>query len=248
MAPNYRVIATEVGDALKWDSTVNDIDRIGSALFRFRYEDFPNQAITSERAKHIYNWILSLARQKMTQEERDILLVDFCKKIAPQRILNNIETILAQNGILSGHEQILDFGQRNFHPIIVRHCRELFVQGNYFHAVFEACKAYNKNVKEKARSQKDGHPLMLDVWGWEKGVLKITRCESDTDKNIQEGIKFLSAGMMQAIRNPTAHEPALDWPMERQQCLDLLSFLSFLYRILDEATYYSDSNAASRRP
>jgi uncharacterized protein (TIGR02391 family) len=78
---------------------------------------------------------------------------------------------------------------------------------------------------------------MLDVLGAEKGVLKITPCISDTDRNVQDGVKFLSAGLMQAIRNPTAHEPALDWPICREDALDILSFLSFLFRQLDKATY-----------
>jgi uncharacterized protein (TIGR02391 family) len=79
---------------------------------------------------------------------------------------------------------------------------------------------------------------MLEVWGPENGVLKITPCETETDKNVQNGVKFLSAGLMQAIRNPTAHEPALDWPINKQDCLDLLSFVSFLFRQLDQCTYY----------
>lgn len=80
--------------------------------------------------------------------------------------------------------------------------------------------------------------LMLDVWGCEKGVLKISPCKTETDRNVQDGIKFLAAGMMQAVRNPTAHEPALEWPLDRQDCLDLLSFLSFLFRELEKAVYY----------
>lgn len=92
---------------------------------------------------------------------------------------------------------------------MIEHCKTLFAQGNYFHSVFEACKVYDKQVQSKARSNLHGQSLMLQVWGWEKGVLKITPCQSDTDKNVQDGIKFLSAGLMAAMRNPTAHEPAL---------------------------------------
>ena len=79
---------------------------------------------------------------------------------------------------------------------------------------------------------------MLEVWGWDKGCLKITACQSDTDKNVQDGVKFLSAGLMSAIRNPTAHEPAVDWPISLPDCLDILSFISFLYRQLDMAVYF----------
>ncbi len=79
---------------------------------------------------------------------------------------------------------------------------------------------------------------MLQVWGCKKGVLKLTCCKTNTDKNVQEGIKFLSAGIMAAMRNPTAHEPALHWPIEKQDCLDMLSFMSFLFRQLDKAVYF----------
>jgi uncharacterized protein (TIGR02391 family) len=118
------------------------------------------------------------------------------------------------------------------------HCKQLFAQGNYFHAVFEACKVYNKAVQTKSKSTIDGEKLMMNVYSWEKGVLKLTPCISDTDKNVQDGVKFLSAGLMRAMRNPTAHEPALHWPIEKQDCLDMLSFISFLFRQLDKAVYF----------
>jgi uncharacterized protein (TIGR02391 family) len=126
---------------------------------------------------------------------------------------------------------------------VVRHSQHLFLQGNYFHAVFESAKAYNKLVREKAQGDKDGEALMLEVWGCERGVLKVTRCETDTDRNVQDGIKFLSAGLMRAIRNPTAHEPAIDWPISEEDCLNILSFLSFLFRKLDEAVFVSRKGA-----
>jgi len=74
--------------------------------------------------------------------------------------------------------------------------------------------------------------------GCENGVLKITQCTSQTDKDYQDGIKFLSSGHMSAIRNPTAHEPAITWPIDKQDCLDILSIISFLYRQLDKSVYF----------
>jgi uncharacterized protein (TIGR02391 family) len=213
---SYRLIAVEVGNLLKYDTTVNDINRIAGALFRFRREVFPNDAITSQRAQLIHDWILSLAKQKMDPEQRNRLLVDFCRRISPNEHRDAIERILTQNDIAAGtvnRENVGLFAGRGFHPQVVQHCRKLFLEGNYFHAVFEAAKAYNQSVRTKAQSTKDGQALMLEAWGAEKGVLKVTPCKTDTDRNVQDGIKFLSAGLMQAVRNPTAHEPALDWPI-----------------------------------
>jgi len=239
---SYRLIATQVGDLLKYDTSINEIERLASSLFRFRRESFPNEAITSQRAKLVYDWILTLARQELSAEERDQLLLRFCRAISPEQHRGAVDRILSDAGVslaLVNRENHEAFLSRDLHPQVVKHSQSLFLQGNFFHAVFEAAKVYNKQVREKARSAKDGQPLMLEVWGWEKGVLKVTACKSETDKNVQDGIKFLSAGLMQAIRNPTAHEPAADWPISRQDCLDILSFLSFLFRQLDTAVYFA---------
>jgi len=71
---NYRLIAVQVGDALKYETSINEINRIAGAIFSFQREEFPNEAITSSRAKLIHDWILSLARRKVGEEERNQLL------------------------------------------------------------------------------------------------------------------------------------------------------------------------------
>nr|VFK15513.1 MAG: TIGR02391 family protein [Candidatus Kentron sp. LPFa]VFK30764.1 MAG: TIGR02391 family protein [Candidatus Kentron sp. LPFa] len=239
---NYRLIATEVGDLVKWDTSVNEIRRTAYALFQFNIEEFPNNAISSERAQIVYDCILSLAKQSMDNEVRNDLLVTFCKKITPEQHQDRLRQILEGHlGLFQGaereaHEKFIAHG---FHLTVIEHCKHLFAQENYFHAVFEACKVYDRLVQTKSKSTSNGESLMMNVWGCDKGVLKLTRCESDTDKNVQDGIKFLSAGLMRAMRNPTAHEPALHWPIGKQDCLDMLSFISFLFRQLDKAVYFN---------
>ncbi|MEO8139349.1 MAG: TIGR02391 family protein [Gemmatimonadota bacterium] len=239
---NIRLIATQVGDTLKYDATVNEIGRAAAALFRFNKEAFPNESITSQRAQLVYDWIMTLGKQAMEEDRRGSLLAQFCLSIAPEQHRAAVERILVEGGVASvtaTKEERLAFAARGLHPEVVKHGQSLFLQRNYFHSVFECSKAYNKAVREKARSSKDGQDLMLAVWGADKGVLKVTPGKTDTDRNVQEGIKFLSAGLMAAIRNPTAHEPAVEWPIGRDDCLDVLSFLSFLYRKLDAAVYHA---------
>jgi len=243
MAANYRLIAVQVGDALKYATSINEINRIAVAIFSFRCDNFPNDSITSSRAKLIHDWILSLARQRMVEDERNRLLKSFCDQLSGEGDLRAaVHSILQAADIPLGEENKNrdEFLNRGFHSEIIRHCQALFLQDNYFHAVFEACKVYNKLVGEKAQSPKDGEALMMDVWGCQNGVLKVTTCQTETDKNVQDGIKFLSAGLMRAMRNPTAHEPALHWPITKEDCLDMLNFVSFLLRQLDKAVYYKE--------
>lgn len=199
---NIRLVALKVGNELKYDSTVNDIGRIASAVFHFQKQSFPHESITSVRAQLIYDWLMTLGKQAMEPAEREALVTKFCLAVSTEDHKSAIETILVEGGVSGGQatkESRMLFTGRNFHAQVQVHARNLFLQRNYFHAVFESAKAYNKAVREKAKSTKDGQPLMLEVWGCDRGVLKITACRSDTDRNVQDGVKFLSAGLMVAI-------------------------------------------------
>lgn len=238
---NFRHIATQIGDALKHSTTVNEIDRIGQSILRVTKETFHNTSITSIRAKVLYDWILSLAKAPLDNTERIKRLISFSLELTPEEEKSNTIAFLEKNNCpynLVHSDSLDEFAKRNFHPEIIRHCQKLFVQRNFFHAVFEAVKSYNKEVKDKSLSEKDGQALMLSVWGCDTGVLKATACKTQTDKDYQDGIKFISAGLMSAIRNPTAHEPAILWPIDKQDCLDILSLVSFLYRQLNKSVYF----------
>lgn len=242
MPVNYLLLAIRLGDLVKWSVSINEIDRVAMATLRIQRDSFPSNAITSTRAQRIYDWILSLTKASFDAMERERRLMTFCRSITPSQQREQLDEILGEAGfVLQGpdRERRLRFEARQFHPQVELHSRALFLQGNYFHAVFEAAKAYNRAVREKAQSSQDGYTLMMQVWDWRNGVLKITPCVTETDRNVQEGIKFLSGGLMQAVRNPAAHEPAVYWPISEADCLDILSFISFLFRKLDDAAYVS---------
>lgn len=238
---NFRLIATQIGDSLKYSISVNEIDRVGQSILKVSKENFPNIAITSVRAQTLYNWVLSLAKSHLDSTERVKRLINFCLELTPEDQKKKTIDFLEKNNCpynLLYKDNLDEFLKRNFHSEVIKHSQKLFTQGNFFHAVFESAKAYNMHVKEKSQSDKDGQPLMLNVWGCDSGVLKVTKCVTQTDKDYQDGIKFISGGLMSAIRNPTAHEPAITWPIDKQDCLDILSLVSFLYRQLDKSVYY----------
>lgn len=236
-----RLIATQIGDRLKNDTSVNEINRVGQSILNIRKEVFPNDSITSVRAQEIYNWILTLGKTSMAKEERNKRLVKFCMELAPESQKGSISEFLVANGCdynAVNKDYLNDFHSRNYHPEIIKHSKKLFLQQNYFHSVFEAAKAFNYSVKEKAQSDKDGQDLMMAVFSI-NGVLKLNSGITETEKNVQDGVKFLSSGLMRAVRNPTAHEPAIDWAINKQECLDFLSMISFLFHQLEKSVYYN---------
>jgi len=241
MKINWQAIAVEAGDFLKYSTTVNEIGRVAGANLPCKYDDYPNPSITSSRAQLIYSWIISLGRHSSPVEERISSLTLFLHKLTPDEELEGLEKILRENGIsLSSRrpEEERAFHLRAYHHEVVRHSKELFVSGNFFHAVFEATKAYNNAVKQKSLSTLDGEKLINSVFSSDKGVLKVTACVTETDLNIQDGIRYMSAGLMRAVRNPVAHENKTNWNVDRKECLDMLSLTSFLWAQLDKSTYY----------
>jgi uncharacterized protein (TIGR02391 family) len=133
------------------------------------------------------------------------------------------------------------FISRHFHHEIIKHSKDLFIEGNYFHAVFESCKAFDKCVKEKSGIDKHGTDLMSNALSL-KGPLKLNRQITETEKNEQEGLMHLCIGLMRAIRNPECHEPKLDWNISREDALDILSLISFLYRQIDKTIYFDTTS------
>ena len=51
----------------------------------------------------------------------------------------------------------------------------------------------------------------------------------------------LYMNLMRTILNPESHEPELDWPITREDALDILSLISFLYRQVDKKVFYAGS-------
>lgn len=228
---NLELIAIEIGDYVKYTTSLNEIQRIANALFKFPYREFPNESITSVRAQLIYNWIMSLNDYECTLEEKEKLLINFAKSLDP-----DLRSHLRTFGVGEGDEPSSDkFDSNQFHHEIKTHCRKLYMEGNYFHAVLEAAKLYNSLVKSKTGSDKDGQSLMMEAWNIDKGLLKINSLETETQRNFQDGIKFLSAGLISGFRNPTAHEPALHWIIDEQDATDILSLVSFLLRQYDKS-------------
>ena len=238
---DIELIATQVGDALKYSTSLNEINRIAKVIFKFPRQEFANEFITSVRAQLIYDWIMSLGNYTCSPEERKQLLIKFVKSLDPgmESYLSNLLSDAEHDNSTVEAKVLERFDSHQFHSEIVKHCRTLYGQGNYFHAIFEAAKAYNGLVKSEAQSEKDGQDLMMSVWDAQNGVLKINPCKSQTERNVQEGIKFMSAGLMRAVRNPTAHETSIQWPVDEQDATDVLSLVSFLLRQFDKAVDFA---------
>jgi uncharacterized protein (TIGR02391 family) len=186
----------------------------------------------------MYNMFMTIANLPSASDQEKVEKILFLLKTIVKRYdQKKIEQIL-QDGQYLGKVPIGEVESKlpsHFHQDVLRHGEKLFNGAHYASCINEVCKAYNKVVQQKSGISRDGQDLMMTVFG-DKGNLRINNYSTDTEKNEQEGLKFLSAGVMRGFRNPTSHEPSLSWPITKEECLEILGLLSFLFRQLDKTT------------
>jgi uncharacterized protein (TIGR02391 family) len=214
--------------------------RSWKAHFDFQPENHFDSQTMSGNYAIFYNFFMTLSNQKDKSDNKkasDIieLLYTINKGVKHDYLVD----IFARGGYKDEinfdytSNTLSQFGQ--FHPEIIKHCAKLFEQKNYFHAVQEACKAYNNKIKKLSGSDKDGIPLMQNVLN-QKGNLKLNPNITESELNEQNGIMSLSIGLMSAFRNPTSHENATEWNITKLECIQILNLNSFLFNKLDKAT------------
>ena len=127
------------------------------------------------------------------------------------------------------------FEQRDIHHVLPIVIRQLFDDGHYAQATFEAFKFIDKLVMKLAGSSEFGFKGMMQAFAEKSPCILLTRNKTTSEKAEQKGYQFIFAGSMLAIRNPRGHEFSVkDTP---DLCLDQLSFASMLIRCLEQAGY-----------
>lgn len=127
------------------------------------------------------------------------------------------------------------FEKRNIHQELASVVRDLFDNGHYSQATFEAFKYIDKLVRTLASSTDSGFKCMMQVFSETSPRIQLTPNRTASEQDEQKGYQFLFAGSMLAIRNPRGHEFSVkDSP---DNCLDHLALSSLLLRRLEQAGY-----------
>ena len=125
------------------------------------------------------------------------------------------------------------FDERNIHPDIAKVALKLFDNGHFSQATFEAYKYIDKFVGKLSGIRKDtGWKLMMAAFEGGQPKIQLTPMANLSEKDEQEGYRYIFAGTVSAIRNPRGHEVNL--PDTIDLCLDHLSVASVLLRRLEE--------------
>ena len=155
-------------------------------------------------------------------------------KVGRSERATNLDDALKRAGRL--HAALVS---REVHGDVLQFCRAELLQENYFHAVLEAVKSIASKIRGISGLQSDGAELAQTSFAIPKDgsspLLAINGLKNDTDRGEQRGFVNLLVGLFGTVRNPLAHNPKIEWPMEENDALDILTMASLIHRKLDRA-------------
>ena len=123
---------------------------------------------------------------------------------------------------------------RGVHADVLTYCKAEWLQENYFHAVFEATKSIAEKIRALTGHPGDGASLIQATLGGENPPLAINALKTVSDRSEQSGFVNLLIGIFGTVRNPLAHNPKIDWAMNEQDALDILTLVSLVHRKIDQ--------------
>jgi uncharacterized protein (TIGR02391 family) len=134
---------------------------------------------------------------------------------------------------IPGKKKYIAFEEMDLHPRIAMVAGDLYRDGHYTNAVFDASKALVNFVKERSgRYDLDGAPLMRTVFSRNDPILAFNDLKDQSDLDEQEGMMHLYEGAVLGIRNPRGHTFLDDSP---ERALEYIGLLSLLANRLQEA-------------
>lgn len=132
-----------------------------------------------------------------------------------------------------------ELARRGIAGDVLKFCRPELLEGNYFHAVFEATKSVAQKLRDRTGLALDGQALVEEALSIKNGrtpMLAWNRLANDTDRSEHRGVALLISGTFAYFRNLPAHVPKIGFrQVTEDDALELLTIVSFLHRRLDEA-------------
>lgn len=122
---------------------------------------------------------------------------------------------------------------------VLRFCKPELLDGNFFHAVFEATKSVAQKLRDRTGLTLDGNALVeeaLSIRNNRTPMLAWNTLASDNEKSEHRGVALMIAGTFSYFRNLPAHVPKVGFrTITEEEALELLTIVSFVHRRLDAA-------------
>ena len=132
-----------------------------------------------------------------------------------------------------------ELARRGIAADVLRFCRPELLDGNYFHAVFEATKSVAQKLRARTGLTVDGRALIdqaLSIRDNRTPMLAWNTLATENERSEHNGVALMMAGTFSYFRNLPAHVPKIGFRnVTEEEALELLTIVSFLHRRLDTA-------------
>lgn len=197
---NLKLLAVQIGDEIKYDTTLNEINRIAEAIFDFECLKFPNESISSQRAQLVYDWIMTLDKQGISDEEKLSLLNDFIVGLAPdedhpvKKFLNKKDTKKKCKTLIKELE------------IAIKNMKEslrFLVKGEFFKGKEQYLKSYNsiETLIAKLNEEYDFYLTHSNHHENESSIMREMEASRVTEDNLNGYINNLYGPLESSIRS-----------------------------------------------
>jgi uncharacterized protein (TIGR02391 family) len=115
---------------------------------------------------------------------------------------------------------------------------------NFSGAILDTIHFIGQLIRDKSGLESDGVPLVGAAFGGKTPVLKVSRLQTETDWNIQQGIEQILRGMYQALRNPRSHSKFSD---TQEDADAIILFLNYIVKQVDQSKSPFDRATFTRR-
>lgn len=110
--------------------------------------------------------------------------------------------------------------------------RQNYAAGRFTDAIKDSVFLLTELIREKANLEGDGVSLVGQAFGGASPKIKVTKLESQSDKDIQAGTEAMLRGIYQAIRNPRSHEKYND---SKEEADAIIVFIDYLIKVINKS-------------
>ncbi len=127
---------------------------------------------------------------------------------------------------------------RKIHREVLKYCVIDFLEKDYFDAINEAVKGAFNRVREITNIELDGCKLLQKAFAKEQPYIFFNKQATESDWNEHNGLKEMLQALFHMVRNPLSHTPKIEWNIQEEKALDILTVVSFVHKYLDECHRY----------
>lgn len=151
MTLNYKLIATQFGESIKFDTTLKEVSRVFLSITNLTFDEYPVPAISSSRSQSIYSWVMTIGNSKLKNNQK----IDLIKQAIELLVLNEgsklkLLGMLPRQSAVTNRDVIKRNGRDYVSKIRIRDLKKLKNQKFDFLRLIRFCEELNSGFNERS--------------------------------------------------------------------------------------------------